>query len=199
MASGPDNDAARWDCRTARARQARPKGVIPVHQCQNPLERGTRLKPDGYGPGQAVSESPEQRGTSPDRRMNAPGRNHGACPRERRDSAAGEELGADPDKRTVVIVGTVPVSPTRPSGCRQSAASADGVGMGRSSRSSRRSHDRHGGRESRPQGDMSRATYRPLCCAKKYVALVRDSARGRSAGWAARLLAARERNIFRLA
>ena len=28
-----------------------------------------------------------------------------------------------------------------------------------------------GGRESRPQGDMSRATYRPPCCAKKYVAL----------------------------
>ena len=142
MASGPDNDAARWDCRTARARQARPKGVIPVHQCQNPLERGTRLKPDGYGPGQAVSESPEQRGTRPDRRMNAPERNHGACPRERRDRAAGEELGADPDKRTVVNVGTVPVSPTCPSGCRQGAASADGVGMGRSSRSSRRSNDR---------------------------------------------------------
>ena len=54
-----------------------------------------------------------------------------------------------------------------------------------------------GGRESRPQGDMSRATYRPPCCAKKYVALVMDRARGRRAGWAARLLAARERNIFR--
>ena len=142
MASGPDNDAARWDCRTARARQARPKGVIPVHQCQNPLERGTRLKPDGYGPGQAVREFPDARGTRPDRRMYAPGRNHGACPRERRDGAAGEELGADPDKRTVVNVGTVPVSPTCPSGCGQGAASADGAGMGRSSRSSRRSNDR---------------------------------------------------------
>ena len=32
-----------------------------------------------------------------------------------------------------------------------------------------------GGRESRPQGDMSRATYRPLCCAKKYVALPRGA------------------------
>ena len=28
-----------------------------------------------------------------------------------------------------------------------------------------------GGRESRPQGDMPRAAYRPPCCAKKYVAL----------------------------
>ena len=156
MASGPDNDAARWDCRTARARQARPKGVIPVHQCQNPLERGTRLKPDGYGPGQAVSESPEQRGTRPDRRMNAPGRNHGACPRERRDRAAGEELGADPDKRTVVNVGTVPVSPTCPSGCRQGAASADGVGMGRSSRSSRRCATRR-----HAKGDEGHQTSRP--------------------------------------
>jgi len=27
-----------------------------------------------------------------------------------------------------------------------------------------------GGRESRPQGDMLRATYRPLCCAEDYVA-----------------------------
>ena len=44
MASGPDNDAARWDYRTARARQARPKGVIPVHQCQNPLEPSSTLK-----------------------------------------------------------------------------------------------------------------------------------------------------------
>jgi hypothetical protein len=141
-ASGPDNDAARRDCRTARARQARPKGVIPVNQCQNPLERGTRLQPDGYGPGQAVCESPDGRGSRPDRRMNAPGRNRGACPRERRGGAAGEELGADPDKRTVVNVGTVPVSPTCPSGCRQGAASAEGGGMGRSSRSSRRSNDR---------------------------------------------------------
>ena len=57
----------------------------------------------------------------------------------------------------------------------------------------------HGGRESRLQGDMSRATYRPLCCAKKYVALVMDCARGRRARWAARLLAVRARNIFRLA
>ena len=142
MASGPDNDAARWDCRTAWARLARPKGVIPVHQCQNPLERGTRLKPDGYGPGQAEKRFPGLTGDRPDRRMNAPGRVRDACPRERHGSAAGEELGADPDKRTVVNVGTVPVSPTRPAGRRQGAASADGAGMGRSSRSSRRSSDR---------------------------------------------------------
>ena len=31
-----------------------------------------------------------------------------------------------------------------------------------------------GGRESRPQGDMLRATYRPLCCAQNYVALRAD-------------------------
>jgi len=54
-----------------------------------------------------------------------------------------------------------------------------------------------GGRESRPDGDMSHATYRPSCCAKKYVALVRDSARRRRAGWASGLLAAGERKIFR--
>jgi hypothetical protein len=41
------------------------------------------------------------------------------------------------------------------------------------------------------------APLRPLCCAKKYVALVRDSGRGRRAEWAAGLFAARERNIFR--
>jgi hypothetical protein len=33
-----------------------------------------------------------------------------------------------------------------------------------------------GGRESRPQGDMSRATYPHLCCARKYVAVVMDRA-----------------------
>jgi hypothetical protein len=136
MASGPDNDAACGNYRTVRARQARPKGVTQVHQCQNPLERGTRLKPDGYGPGQAGSESSDARGSRPDRRIDAPGRDRDACPCERRDRPAGEELGADPDKRAAVNVGTRPVSPTCSTGRRQGAASADGPGRGRSSRSS---------------------------------------------------------------
>jgi hypothetical protein len=134
--SSPDNDAARGDCRTARARQARPKGVTQVHQWQNPLERGTRLKPDGYGPGQAVSESPDVRGTVPTGGLMRWDGTATHCPRERRGRPAGEELGADPDKRTAVNVGTRPVSPTCPSWCRQGAASADGPGRGRSSRSS---------------------------------------------------------------
>ena len=33
------------------------------------------------------------------------------CPRDRHDRPAGEELGADPDKRTAVNVGTRPQSP----------------------------------------------------------------------------------------
>ena len=135
-ASSPDNDAARGNYRTARARQARPKGVTQVHQWQNPLERGTRLKPDGYGPGQAVSESPDVRGTVPTGGLMRRDGTATHCPRERRGRPAGEELGADPDKRTAVNVGTRPVSPTCPSGCRQGAASADGPGRGRSSRSS---------------------------------------------------------------
>ena len=56
-----------------------------------------------------------------------------------------------------------------------------------------------GGRESRPQGDMSHATYRPPCCAKKYVALRRggvwiggDRARWRDV-FSARLEAFEER------
>lgn len=35
----------------------------------------------------------------------------GECPRDCHDRPAGEELGADPDKRTAVNVGTRPVSP----------------------------------------------------------------------------------------
>ena len=46
-----------------------------------------------------------------------------------------------------------------------------------------------GGRESRPHGDMLRATYRPLCCGQNYVAL------GSNVGAVARARACR-RNIF---
>jgi len=141
-ASSPNNDAAREHCRMARARQARPKGVTEVNQCQNPLERGPRLKPDGYGPGQAVRGNPYVLGDRLDQRIDALGRDRKACPREHCGRPAGEELDADPVKRTVVNVGTVPASPTRPSGRRLGAASADGAGMGRSSRSSRRGDDR---------------------------------------------------------
>jgi hypothetical protein len=123
----------------------------------------------------------------------------GECPRDRHAKPAGEELGTDPAKRTAVNVGTRPVPPRlfREAGKaqRQLMASGGGIALvvvagvttGR------------GGRESRLQGDMARAPYPHPCCATKYVALVRDSARGWRAGWAAWLLAARERNIFRLA
>jgi len=108
-----------------------------VNQCQNPLERGTGLKPERYGPGQAVRGVPALIGSvGPGARVNRVSGERDACPRERRDRPAGEELGADLVKRTAVNVGTRPVSPTRSSGCRLGAASADGAGRGRSSRSS---------------------------------------------------------------
>ncbi len=70
-----------------------------MNQCQNPLERGTRLKPDGYGLGQAVSGPLCGRGTRP--RRTSVTRAVGvcdACPRERHGRPAGEELGVDPVK-----------------------------------------------------------------------------------------------------
>jgi hypothetical protein len=109
-----------------------------VNQCQNPLERGSRLKPDGYGLGQAVSAVLVlTEGCGPVGVANALRRVCDAWPRERHGRPAGEELGADPVKRTAVNVGTRPVPPTSALAGRRGAASADGAGRGRSSRSSR--------------------------------------------------------------
>ena len=139
VASSPDNDAADGGLSDRARAASKTERRNEVNQCQNPLERGSRLKPDGYGPGQAVSESPKLRGARPRcalwmRRAGV----HDACPRERRVMTAGEELGAHPVKRAAVNVGTRPVSPTSALAGRQGAASADGPGRGRSSRSSRR-------------------------------------------------------------
>jgi len=57
-------------------------------------------------------------GARPDRRIDAPGRDRDACPRERRGRPAGEELGADPDKRTVSERGNHPGVAVAPFGAQ---------------------------------------------------------------------------------
>ncbi len=57
-ASGPDNDAARRDCRTARARQARWIGETQVNQWQNPLQRRPPAQTRRIRAGQAGRREP---------------------------------------------------------------------------------------------------------------------------------------------
>jgi hypothetical protein len=65
-----------------------------VNQCQNPLERGSRLKPDGYGLGQAVSAVLVLiEGCGPVGVANALRRVCDAWPRERHGRPAGQEPG----------------------------------------------------------------------------------------------------------
>ncbi len=154
-ASSPDNDATRGDCRIARARQAR----RTVCDASEPVIEPPQAKPPAQTrriwAGQAVRENPEERrGT----RLLATAelRRPGACgewPRDRHNKPAGEELGTDPAKRTVVNVGTRPVSPHPPRvvGKAQRLLMAPGGGIapvvvvGVTTDL--------GGRESRPQGE----------------------------------------------
>jgi hypothetical protein len=113
MASSPDNDATRGDCRIARARQARrtvcdaSEPVIEPPQAMPPAQ--TRWIRAGL----AVRGNPEiRRGTRPVAMPIVVSREAcGELPRDRHNKPAGEELDTDPVKRTVVNVGTRPVSP----------------------------------------------------------------------------------------
>ena len=113
MASSPDNDATRGDCRIARARQAR----RTVCDASEPVIEPPQAKPPAQTrrirAGQAVRGNPEE---WPGTRLSTTAwlRRSGACgewPRDRHNKPAGEELGTDPAKRTAVNVGTRPVSP----------------------------------------------------------------------------------------
>jgi hypothetical protein len=197
-ASSPDNDAARGDCRTARARLARrtvcdaSEPVIEPPQASTP---GSNPMDMGRASGARKPLFAGRPASGGECRLAA----CGECPRDRHAKPAGEELGTDPAKRTAVNVGTRPVSPRSLVGAGKAQCQLTAPGGGIALVVVVGVTSDRGGRESRLQGDMSRATYRPPCCAKKYVALVSERARGRRAGWASGLLAARERNIFRLA
>ena len=55
--SSPDNDGTGRHRQTARARQARRKGVTRVNQWLNPLKTWNRLQPGGCGPGQQCTSA----------------------------------------------------------------------------------------------------------------------------------------------
>jgi len=154
-ASSPDNDATCQDYRMARARQARrtvcdeSEPVIEPPQAMPPAQ--TRW----IWAGQAVRGNPEiRRGTRPRATPIVGSRAVGGeWPRDRHNRSAGEELDTDPAKRTVVNVGTRPVSPRLPRGAgkaqRQLMAPGGGIALvvvaGVTTG--------HGGRESRLQGE----------------------------------------------
>src|SRR5450755_5032276 len=125
-----------------------------VNQCLNPLKRSPRLKPDGYGPGKRCAGT-RRNGREPGSRRRLGCVVRGACgewPRDRHNKPAGEELGTDPAKRTVVNVGTRPVSPrpSRGAGKAQRLLMAPGGGIALVVVVGVTTD--HGGRESRLQG-----------------------------------------------
>ena len=151
-ASSPDNDATRGDYRTVRARLARrtvcdeSEPVIEPPQAKPPAQtRWIRA-------GSAVRGKPMLSGNP----VSDAGQRFGSCgerPRDRRAKAAGEQLDADPAKRTAVNVGTRPAPPRllweAGKAQRQPMASGGGIALvvvvGVTTD--------HGGRESRLQGE----------------------------------------------
>jgi hypothetical protein len=110
-ASSPDNDAARGDCRTVRARLARRTVCDESEPVIEPSQAETPAQTRWIWAGQAVRGNPVSRGNPA---SGDDGCRPGACgvwPRERHARPAGEQLGTDPAKRTAVNVGTRPVSP----------------------------------------------------------------------------------------
>jgi hypothetical protein len=113
VASSPDNDATRGNCRIARARQARrtvcneSEPVIEPPQAMAPGSNPTDM---GWASG---AREPRGMAGNPVLGDDVVA-SLGACgewPRDCHNRSAGEELGTDPAKRTAVNVGTRPVSP----------------------------------------------------------------------------------------
>ena len=152
--SSPDNAGTCWHCQTARVRLARRKGVRekPVHKAP---QSAHQLKSGGYGLG-CGAHRPGCCWSGTPRRMDAFSTGgHGECPRRSRGDAAGAELDADPADRYVVNVGTVRCRPclVQPARERAGALSAVGTGRGGGLVVVAGVTTRHGGRESRPQGE----------------------------------------------
>lgn len=116
-ASSPDKAGTAQYCQMGRARRARSKGVTEVNQRLNPLKRGNRLQPGGYGPGSSARQSLAAWLATPKPACDAGGEAWGEGLRRTLGEAAAAELGADPIDRDMVNVGTILGSPF-PSCCQ---------------------------------------------------------------------------------
>ena len=109
--SSPDNDGTGRHYQTARARQARRKGVTKVNQWLNPLKRvtGSNLVDMGRA---ATHVDPVAGWATPNPDYHGRSGGHEESLRRTRDEVAGEELGTDPVDRLMVNVGTTLGSPS---------------------------------------------------------------------------------------
>ena len=152
--SGPDNAGTCWYCQTVRVRLARRKGVRekPVHKAP---QSAHQLKSGGYGLGcgahRPASVGRELLAGADSLRREATVKAHGvvvAMP-------LGQSWTPTPPIGGVVNVGTVRCRPrlVQPARGRAGALSAVGVGRGGGLVVVAGVTTRHGGRESRPQGE----------------------------------------------
>jgi hypothetical protein len=88
-----------------------------VNQCLNPLKRGNRLQPGGYGPGSSARHLLRLWVATPKPTIDVGGEAVGECLRRTRGEAAAAKLDADPINRDMVNVGTFSGSPS-PSCCQ---------------------------------------------------------------------------------
>ena len=111
MGSSPDNDETGRHYQTARARQARRKGVTKVNQWLNPLKRetGSNLVDVGRT---ATHAQPGLGWATPKSDFRGRSGGHEESLRRTRDEVAGEELGTGPVDRLMVNVGTTLGSPS---------------------------------------------------------------------------------------
>jgi hypothetical protein len=116
VGSSPDNDGTGRYCQTARARQARQRGVTRVNQWLNPLKCGTgsNLVDMGRAAVRVVVSVRQRRLRS--RSVTTVGRPSRKACGVLDGEAAAAKLGADPANRCMVNVGTVVVSPS-PASC----------------------------------------------------------------------------------
>lgn len=156
VGSGSDNAGTRWHCQTAWVRLARREGVREKPVCKAP-QSTHQLQPGGYGLGRGAHRSAkagrELLAGVDSLRMEATVNAHGvvvAMP-------LGQSWTPTPSTGRAVNVGTARCRPRRaqPAHGRAGALSAVGIGRGGGSVVVAGVTTRHGGRESRPQGQGS--------------------------------------------
>jgi len=111
VGSSPDKAGTAQYCQMGWVRQARSKGVTRVNQCLNPLKRGNRLQPGGYGPGSSARHLLRVWVATPKPTTDVGGEAVGEYLRCTHGEAAAAKLDADPINRDMVNVGTVSGSP----------------------------------------------------------------------------------------
>ena len=142
VGSSPDNDGTGRYCQTARVRLARRKGVREEPASESPSSEATGSNLADVGWAAANSGGWMSPAGAPGRGGVARPGGHGEGLRRTRGWPLGHSWAPTPSRESVVNVGTVPAPPVRPAsrvGGGQARRQLDGVGAGRSRRSSPRS------------------------------------------------------------